>query len=68
MATYQHVMPGMGAAAVYEFATELSTQREIPRGYRQRTSPGAPGRRLPTRIHKGPGTRITTRASGRSTR
>jgi hypothetical protein len=34
MATYQHVMPGMGAAAAHDFGLMLSTQREARQGYR----------------------------------
>lgn len=65
MATYQHVIPGMGATAACDFGTMLSTQRGHTGGYQRRTPQGAAGRRLPVRIRKGPGHRVATLEAGR---
>ena len=65
MATYQHVMPGMGASAARDFGLMLSTQRDTRRGYRRRTARPAAGRRLPTQIRKAPAQRIATPTVGR---
>ncbi len=42
MATYQHVMPGMGASAAHTFAQMLTTQRDITEGSRQHASDRQP--------------------------
>ena len=54
MATYQHVMPGMGATAAHDFGLMLSTQRDTRQGYRRHTARPAAGRRLPAQIRKTP--------------
>ena len=65
MATYQHVMPGMGASAAHTFAQMLTTQRDSPQSRWQHASPPTAGRRLPVRIRKRPGSRIVAPAAGR---
>ncbi len=65
MATYQHVMPGMGASAAHTFGQMLTTQRDITKGSRQHPSPPMAGRRLPVRIRKRPGSRIVAQTAGR---
>jgi integrase len=65
MATYQHVMPGMGAAAAHDFGLMLSTQREARKGYRRHTVRPATGRRLPAQIRRAPAHRIATPTAGR---
>jgi len=65
MATCQHVMPGMGAAAAHDFGLMLSTQSDTRQGYRRHTARPAAGRRLPTKIRKAPAPRIATTTVGR---
>lgn len=65
MATYQHVMPGMGATAACHFGSMLSTQRDQSAGYHRRPAAGLAGRRLPVRIHKTPAHRLASVAAGR---
>lgn len=65
MATYQHVMPGMGASAAHTFGLMLSTQHDITEGSRQHPSPPTAGRHLPVRIRKRPGSRIVAQTAGR---
>ena len=66
MATYQHVMPGMGASAAHTFAQMLTTQRDITERLPTSTpSRPAAGRRLPVRIRKRPGSRNVAPTAGR---
>lgn len=64
MATYQHVMPGMGATAAQQFGSML-TERDQPAGYQQRSNTGSAGRRLPVRVRITPAHRPASLPAGR---